>query len=135
MAMFAWVLSDEERRAGGDGPETIIRCATSQGPEPVRLDLDLVADPSSPAPPDLTVRSAPVGCRIESLTGDGTRFRSRLIVEPPADPEADDQVIVDLADADGRGVPPCRVVLRRSTLPLRLALLGSAGSASDLDPQ
>jgi hypothetical protein len=58
----------------------------------------------------------------------GVRFIITYILKipPAADPGHDDQVVIDVEDAEspGQGVPPCRVVLRRTTCRIETALLG-----------
>jgi hypothetical protein len=58
--------SNEERRLGGDGPETAHRFAASQGPGPVRLDVELKAGQAVTEPPTGSDDSGPKSLNHES---------------------------------------------------------------------
>src|SRR4051794_32599193 len=57
--------------------------------------------------------------------------RGRLVVAPADKPDADDQVIIDLIDDSGQGVPTCRVVLTRQQRESRRAGLWLCAKEND----
>jgi hypothetical protein len=133
--MLWWVISDDEQAPWAEGPEGVVRFAAAQSGDAVRLGLELQSSTPLDAPPEVSARATPVGCRVEPPAGGGTRFRYVLVVDPPENPEQDDQVIIDLAGPEGSAVPTCRVVLRRSTCRIESALLGQDQDGDGLDPE
>jgi putative nucleotidyltransferase with HDIG domain len=134
--MLWWVISENEQAPLAEGPERVVRFAVAQSSDAVRLGVELQSPMFLDAPPDVLARSTPVDCQIEPIGGSGTQFRYVLVVDPPANPTQDDQVIIDLAGPEDSAVPPCRVVLRRSTCRIASALLGEEGEqGGGLDPE
>ena len=137
---FRWVASQDERRRRADGPEIVLRFAASQETETVSMTIELAAEATVASPPRLVARTALGGgpIPIEPGAGRGSpdpahgQGRDRFVitytmkVPPAAEPDRDDQVVIDVEEAEGsgQGVPPCRIVLRRTTCRIEPALLG-----------
>jgi hypothetical protein len=134
--MFQWLVSVDEQDRRADGLGALCHFAVEQGPEPVRLELALIADPTVADPPALALISPPGGCRLEVPAVDsGSPFRYLVVVEPPADSSAEDEITIDLADTARQRVPPCRIILRRARCVIQTALVQGDGSQPALSPQ
>ncbi len=134
--MYRWNISDDERAAGTDVWGVVIRVAAPQRNEPVSVALELDTDGAS----------AP---RLAARIQDGRAWdieptviekrpavaRYVLSVDPPRDPATDDEVTIDLRGPEGTGVPPCRVVLRRTHCQASAALVRESEACCSLAPE
>jgi hypothetical protein len=102
----------------------------------VRILLELEMDSlTSPAPkPDFQAVGGTCRGRLISGSAPG-RFRYRLVVDPAKDLTTDDEVTISVTDKSSSGVPPCKILLRRSTCKIRSAFLESGTTSPNLDPQ
>jgi hypothetical protein len=128
--MYRWVISEDEKRQQPDGPEALVRFAASQDGKPVRLPVMLESSESGPIAtvPTLATRSAYAGHRRDPpVQVSETTIRYGIEVDPPANPEQDDEVVIDLEEISGMGVPRCRLVLRRTRCKIADGLLKHSG--------
>lgn len=133
--MFHWLASDDEQSRRVDGPRVLFRFAVEQRAEAVRVEVVLNATPPVADPPVLSAASR-TGCRLERpRPGSGPPFVYELVLDPPADPHAEDEVVVDLEGAAGTEVPQCRIVVRRSACALQTGLIEHNPETAPLSAQ
>jgi hypothetical protein len=134
MPRYRWRGAVANTRHEPGGPDRLMCFAALQSDRPVRLVLHLLANPPGGDLPELSC--SPAGpYRPDLAAAVPTGFRYVLVVPPPTGEPADDQVLLDLAGPAGSDVPPCRVILRRSTCTIRKALLDRGPRLPDLLPQ
>ena len=134
--MFRWITSDHERRPEDEESRVVIRVAAPQGKSPVQVALELETD-AAVAPGLLARTGHGRTWDVAPASIDGRPGVALYVVEvaPPANPAAndDDEVTIDLAGPDGAGVPPCRVLLRRSACVISAALVARGEDQRALD--
>jgi len=119
--MFRWLASLDEQGRYTDCEGTWFQFAAQQSAEPVYLELELSME-GEQSPPALVVHSQPVNCRVQEVKATSAGIRYGLVVDPPADPGVDDQVMISVEGA--AGVPACKVELRRTRCTISTGLLG-----------
>ncbi|MFO0954275.1 MAG: phosphotransferase [Isosphaeraceae bacterium] len=131
--MFRWVTSEDERSSHRDGGGVLVRVATKD-PGPVVVCLAL--ETGGAAPPALSFRivggSETVVEPEEGPTHLTVRYVLVFAVTPDGPAEADWESVGDL---EGPGVPPCRVVVRRSGGRVVSALVGRGVKPYQPEPE
>ncbi len=103
--------------------EKVYQFGAEQSNRPVLLCLDLTTDSDGASVPELAIDTTTANCRIEIADGKSERtFRISILVPPASDLHQDDEVVIRLA-GESHEVPPCRLVLRRSTCKIGTALI------------
>ena len=124
--------ADEEITIGR--PPYLFLFAVPHGNEEQRLYLGLESDETFAVLPEFSVRPASSQCSVEVRPGkSGRMVRVCVIVKPAEQPAEDDELLLDL-EASG-GVPPCRIVVRRTKCHISTTLVDRRGKALPLLPQ
>lgn len=123
--MFEWVDADENS----------YRFAVELDRQPVRLCLRLRSDPPAGKPPALRVCGSPpdITLSIQPIGNDGL-FEVGIGVAPAPAEAGEDELAFTVA-GDVAGLPECRVVLRRTSCRISIALVQREPASAPLRPQ
>lgn len=123
--MFAWVGAE----AG------VYRFAVEHSERGVRLAVALGSEPPSAEPPPLVLEPAAAGTRL-GVRPSATVGRFTVTIDvpdPPADGDEDELTLAVRSDAPG--VPPCRLVLRRTCCRISAGLVQRDARSAALRPE
>jgi putative nucleotidyltransferase with HDIG domain len=134
--MAHWVSSSDEQEPHAGSSTPVFNFAAEQAKKQGRIVLELETGSPVSTPPTLVLQPSVGKCEWRSLSGGApSRIRYEVILGRARDLNRDDEVIVTVEDPSGAGVPPCKIVLRRSTCKISTGLMRLGASPADMAPQ